>query len=132
MKIVVDTSVIIAVITNEIHKAQLMDVSRNAQIIAPHSLHWEVGNAFSAMLKRGRITLDQVKIALNEYKKIPIKFHDPDLNLVLELCLDFNLYAYDAYFLQCAKDLRAPLLTLDKQMSENAVKIDIDIIEVIK
>jgi predicted nucleic acid-binding protein len=84
------------------------------------------------MLKRGRITLDQVKIALNEYKKIPIKFHDPDLNLVLELCLDFNLYAYDAYFLQCAIDLRAPLLTLDKQMSENAVKIDIDIIEVIK
>jgi uncharacterized protein with PIN domain len=49
MNIVVDTSVIIAVITNEPHKPQLIDITREVDLLAPLSLHWEIGNAFSAM-----------------------------------------------------------------------------------
>jgi len=57
MNLVVDTSVIIAVITNEEHKRQLINLSKGADLIAPPSLHWEIGNAFSAMFKRKRISL---------------------------------------------------------------------------
>lgn len=52
MNLVVDTSVIIAVIANEPEEATLVAQTQGADLFAPHSLYWEVGNAFSAMLKR--------------------------------------------------------------------------------
>ncbi len=130
MRIVVDTSVIIAVITNEIHKKRLVEITKNAELIAPPSLHWEIGNAFSVMFRRERISLEQAKLALNEYKKIPIKSHDVRLDSVLELSRKYNLYAYDVYFLLCAKNLKVPLLSLDQQMVENGRKMKINILEV--
>ena len=130
MRIVVDTSVIIAVITNEIHKKRLVEITKNAELIAPPSLHWEIGNAFSTMLRRERISLEQAKLALNEYKKIPIKSHDVRLDSVLELSKKYNLYAYEVYFLLCAKNLKVPLLSLDQQMVENGRKMKINILEV--
>ncbi|MFQ5648976.1 MAG: type II toxin-antitoxin system VapC family toxin [bacterium] len=59
MKLVVDTTVIIAVITNEKHKDKLIELTKGSELNAPQSLHWEVGNAFSAMFKRNRITYQQ-------------------------------------------------------------------------
>ena len=130
MKIVIDTSVIIAVITNEVHKKILVEITKNTELIAPPSLHWEVGNAFSAMFRRGRITLEQAKSALNEYRKIPIKLHTIELDSALEMSKKYDLYAYDVYFLLCAKNLRSPLLSLDKKMIDIAKKIKINVIEV--
>jgi len=43
--------------------------------------------------------------------------------------MKFNLYAYDAYFLECAEDLRSPLLTLDVGMQKVAWEIGITILE---
>lgn len=121
---------IIAVITNEMHKNRLIEITKNAELIAPPSMHWEIGNAFSAMFRRGRIRLEQAKLALNEYKKIPIKSHDVSLDSVLELSKKYNLYAYDVYFLLCAKKIKAPLLSLDKEMIENGKRMGLNIIEV--
>lgn len=130
IRVVVDTSVIIAVITNETHKNRLIELTRNAELVAPPSLHWEIGNAFSAMFRRDRITIEQAILALNEYRKIPIKPHDVPLDSVLELSIKYNLYAYDAYFLLCAKNLKAPLLTLDKQLIEYGKKMKLNILGV--
>ena len=43
MDIVVDTSVIMAVITNEPEKDALIEVTRGVDLIAPPSVHWETG-----------------------------------------------------------------------------------------
>ena len=59
MKIVVDTSVVIAVVAGEAEKPRLIELTKDAIIVAPPSIDWEMGNAFSAMVKRGRIELDQ-------------------------------------------------------------------------
>lgn len=112
------------------HKNRLIEITKNAELIAPPSMHWEIGNAFSAMFRRGRIRLEQAKLALNEYKKIPIKSHDVSLDSVLELSKKYNLYAYDVYFLLCAKKLKVPLLSLDKEMIENGKRMGLNIIEV--
>lgn len=56
MDIVIDTSVIIAVIANEPEKGDLVELTKGANLIAPLSVHWEIGNAFSAMLKRRKAT----------------------------------------------------------------------------
>ena len=74
MNLVIDTSVIIAVITNEKHKKELIKLTQGANLIAPSSLHWEIGNAFSAMFKRNKISLELAMKAIDAYKQIPIQF----------------------------------------------------------
>ena len=113
MEIVVDTSVIIAVIANEPEKASIVRQTRGMTLIAPHSVHWEIGNAFSAMLKRKRITLEQARQAIEIYKTIPIRFVDVELERALEISDEFNVYAYDAYIIQCAVQHRQPVMALD-------------------
>ena len=58
MKFVVDASVIIAVIANEPEKEQLIEITKGADLLAPSSIHWEIGNTFSAMIKRRRVSLE--------------------------------------------------------------------------
>jgi len=130
MKIVIDTSVVIAVLTNEKHKQRLVELSKGTDLVAPASLHWEVGNAFSAMLKKKRITLEQACRALAAYAGIAIRFYEVNLQETLSLCVKANLYAYDAYFIACALRLKSPLLSLDDALLFAAEKSGVSIIKV--
>jgi len=132
MKIVVDTSVVIAVIVNEKHKKQLTKITKGASLIAPISLHWEIGNAFSVMFKRKRINLKNATRAVGHYYKIPLRFIEPDLKSSLEISDNLGIYAYDAYFIQCAIQHKAPLLSLDRALLQHAQEIGIKIIGVEK
>lgn len=69
------------------------------------------------------------KKALKEYQKIPIKFIDVSLERTLEISHTQNIYAYDAYLIQCAQQTSTPLLTLDKQLKITAEKMSINILE---
>ncbi len=62
MNIVLDTSAIIAVIADEPEKAQLVELTKGATLVVPPSVKWELGNAFSAMLKRSRITVEAIEV----------------------------------------------------------------------
>ena len=130
MNLVIDTSVIIAVITNEKHKKELIKLTKGANLIAPSSLHWEIGNAFSAMFKRNKISLEQAMKAIDAYKQIPIQFSKIDLETTLELSIRLNIYAYDAYIIACALKHKSPLITLDKQLIEAAQVAGVKIKEV--
>ena len=130
MNIVVDTSAVIAVITNEQHKKQLITATQGADLIAPASLHWEVGNAFSAMFKRQRITLDQAIAALGAYHQIPIRFSEVELGIALELANSLNVYAYDAYVIGCALKHNSALISLDDDLLEAARKAGVKVKEV--
>jgi predicted nucleic acid-binding protein len=79
MEIVVDTTVVIAVIANESTKAGLVEMTKDAELLAPASVPWEIGNAFSAMFKQKRITKDQAIAAVLEYQRIPIRLLDVPL-----------------------------------------------------
>jgi len=130
MQLVVDTSAIVAVITNEAHKDQIIHLSKGADLLAPFSLHWEVGNAFSAMLKRHRLALEEAQRALRAYSEIPIRFSDIELDVALELAARLNIYAYDAYIIACAIKHRCPLLTLDASMVNAAAEVGVTVKEV--
>ncbi|MBI1939719.1 MAG: type II toxin-antitoxin system VapC family toxin [Ignavibacteriales bacterium] len=116
MLLTIDTSIIIAVITNESSKNKIITASLGYELIAPESLHWEIGNAFSAMLKRKRVTLEQAKEAINYYEQIAIRYVNVDLDSVLEYCSKYDIYAYDAYFIECAKKYKSSLISLDKNL----------------
>ncbi len=130
MELVVDTSVLIAVVTNEKERALLTKRTRGAELIAPPSVHWEVGNAFAAMLKRRRITLEQVGRALAAYERIPLRFIEVDLAAAMELAAEHGIYAYDAYVIACAQSRRCGLLTLDRGLVRAATAAEVPIVEV--
>ena len=130
MDLVIDTSAIIAVIANEPEKPHLVDQTAGATLLAPHSVHWEVGNAFSAMLECGRVSLEQAQAAVAIYQRIPIRLLDVDLALALELAAQLDVYAYDAYLVACARKQRCPLLTLDRGLAHAAKQAGVQVQEV--
>jgi predicted nucleic acid-binding protein len=130
MNVVVDASVLIAVISGEAERDRLIKLTRGFDLIAPGSIYWEVGNAFSAMLKRKRANIDQVLMALEAFHNIPIRYVDIDLDSSLEIAARLGIYAYDAYLIECATRYKAPVLTLDKNLTECARQLDIGVVEV--
>ena len=48
----------------------------------------------------------------------------------MELAKEHDIYAHDAYILECARKYRAPLLSLDGSQRQVAIKLGIDVLEV--
>jgi len=130
MEIVIDTSAILAVVGLEPERAELIRLTKGATLVAPSSVHWEIGNAISAMLKRRAIELDDAVRILDAYAGIPIRLLDPTLRQATELSHRLNIYAYDAYVIGCAINQRAPILSLDSLLKERARTLKIETIEV--
>lgn len=128
MACIIDTSAIIAVLLSEPERAVLVRVTRGIELVAPASVHWEVGNALSAGLKRRRFTLAEGQRALTAYAAIPMRLVDVDLALSLDLAAEHSLDAYDAYLLTCALQHRAPLLTLDAGLIRTANTLGINLV----
>ncbi len=128
--LVVDTSIIIAVIADEPEKPSLISKTQGFDLVAPRSLYWEIGNAFSAMIKRGRISVDQAVMAIEIYQQIPVDLVDVDLEQALEIVDKYKVYAYDSYMIACALNRRCPLLTLDGGLAYPAKAAGIKILEV--
>ena len=130
MELVVDTSVIIAVLTSEPERGILVQATRGADLVAPASVHWEVGNTLGAMLKRDRITLAQALQAVAAYQQIPIRFMEIDLETALQLAAEHDLHAYDAYVIACASRQRCGLLALDHGLLRAAKAAGVRVVEV--
>ena len=130
MQLVIDTSAIIAVIGNEPEKPALIQATTGTELLAPASVPWEVGNAFSAMLKRKRVGPDQAKKALGIFRQIPIRFVDVDLEQAVGLAHKLNIYAYDAYLIAAALEHRCSLLTLDRGLIHAAKSEGVSLVEV--
>jgi predicted nucleic acid-binding protein len=130
MDIVVDTSVIVAVIAHEPQRGALIRLTKGADLLAPASVHWEIGNAFSAMLKRNRIEVDQALQAVAAYRQIPIRYVDVELEDTLAIAARYAIYAYDAYLIRCGLKFSAPLLSLDRGLLQVAEQAGVHTIEV--
>jgi predicted nucleic acid-binding protein len=130
MEIVIDTSALLAVVGLQPERAELIRLTEGAALVAPSSVHWEVGNALSAMFKRKTIELDDALRVLDAYAVIPLRLVDPPLQQAVRLSRELNVYAYDAYVIACAINQRAPILSLDSVMKDRARSLKIEILEV--
>jgi predicted nucleic acid-binding protein len=130
MELVIDTSVIIAVLISEPERAALVEETRGAELVAPESVHWEVGNALGAMLKRKRISLDQALRAVDVYRQIPLRMVEVDLEAALQIADTHGVYAYDAYVIAAALRQRCAMLALDKGLLRAARAAGCRVIEV--
>lgn len=130
MKLTIDASAILAVITHEPHRARLLAATEGAELVAPASLPWEIGNAVSAMFKRGRIDLRQGQAIRASYEQVPVQLVELSLEEAVRMAHDLGIYAYDAYMLVCAQRHRAPLVTLDRELARAASTAGVDVVEV--
>lgn len=82
------------------------------------------------MLKRSRINLEQAIEAIEVYQEISLEIVETNLKESVRLAGKFNIYAYDAYILQCAIEHNLPLISLDKTLIDIAKREGIQVIEV--
>ena len=128
MDIVIDTSALIAVIVAEPERDTIVSVTTGHTLIGPGSVPWEVGNAFTAMIKRRRIEVAEAQKGLEIFRSIPIRYVEVDLVNAMSIAVEVNIYAYDAYFLECATRRGAPLLTLDRSLRRAASSIGLRLV----
>jgi predicted nucleic acid-binding protein len=130
MDVIIDTSALIAVIVGETERNKIVEITIENTLIGPGSIPWEIGNTFSAMFKQNRLTLKEAQKGLAIFQSIPIRYMEADFDNVLKLSKKTNMYAYDAYFLDCAIRRKAPLLTLDRSLQMAAQALNIETLEV--
>jgi predicted nucleic acid-binding protein len=130
MDIVIDTSALIAVIVSEPEREKIVEITTGNDLIGPGSIPWEVGNAFSAMFKRNRLTIEEAQQGISIFNSIPLRYIETDFIKALTLSKQSYIYAYDAYFLDCAIRHKAPLLTLDRKLNASAENLNIETLEV--
>jgi predicted nucleic acid-binding protein len=129
MKIIADTNTFLAVALNEPEKKRIIQLTEGHDLIAPDVLPFEIGNALTAMMKKNSLKKKDVASAWEVVQQIPVDLRHTDIKSALRMAIKFNIYAYDAYFLECAENLRSPLLTLDIGMKRVAREIGITILE---
>lgn len=129
MDIVIDTSALVSVIAGEPERGIIIDLTKGHTLIGPGSIPWEIGNAFSAMFKRERITLEEAQKGLSIFENIPIRYIETNFYQVVAISKQANMYAYDAYFIDCAIRQKSPLLTLDRKLKAIAETFNIEVME---
>jgi predicted nucleic acid-binding protein len=81
------------------------------------------------MMKKNTLKTEEVISAWEIVQQIPVDLRNIDMKSALDIAIKFNIYAYDAYFLECAVKLRSPLLTLDLGMQNVAREMKIAFLE---
>ncbi len=129
MKITADTNTFIAVALNEPEKNKIIQLTEGCDLVAPDVLPFEIGNALTAMMKKGTLNSDEIQTSWEIIQHIPVELRHIDIKSALNIAATFNIYAYDAYFLECAGSLKCPLITLDHGMQKIAQEMGILVLE---
>ena len=132
MKIVADTNIYLAIALNESERENIIALTVGHDLVAPEILPFEIANALSAMVKRHRLTINEVLPVFDIIEKIPVEFRKINFRHAIQIALDYNIYTYDAYWLEYARNLSYPILTLDKKMKAVAKNMGLKILEVDK
>lgn len=129
MKIVADTNIFLTVVLDEPEKPEIIRLTAGCELVAPPILPFELGNALSSLLKRGVLTSNGAISAWDALQAIPVELRSIDIREAIKTAARFNIYAYDAYVLECAISLRIPLITLDRRMKSIAQDLSIQVLE---
>ncbi len=129
MKIVADTNTFLAVALEEPEKSQIIRLTIGHDLVAPEVLPFEIGNALTAMIKNRSLESDELTSVWDVVQAIPVELRQINIRSALKIAARFNIYAYDAYFIECAIGLRCPILTLDQRMKTVSNQIGIQILE---
>ncbi|HMO27231.1 MAG TPA: type II toxin-antitoxin system VapC family toxin [Tepidisphaeraceae bacterium] len=125
-EIVVDASAVLAWILNEPEAETVEVVLRDTVRLVPPIWKLEVTNAIAVRHRRKLITFKQAAALLGTLDQFRVSVVDPfasrSMVELLTLASPHQLSIYDAAYLALASDRKAPLLTLDKNLAQAAVR----------
>lgn len=126
---VIDTSALLAVLLEEPERPALIGATAGAVLMAPASLPWEVGNALVAAVRRRRLTPSEARQAWSAFESVPVRLAEVDIGRAVAAALELDVYAYDAYMLELARERGVPLLTLDQRLRAAATARGVSLVE---
>jgi predicted nucleic acid-binding protein len=80
------------------------------------------------MIKQRRVGVSDAQRGLEILDSIPLQYVSVDMANALSIAAQVNVYAYDAYFLDCALRHAAPLLTLDRTLVRAAGALGVNLV----
>jgi predicted nucleic acid-binding protein len=129
-EIIADANIFLTVILNEPERERIIGITKRMTLVSPEILPYEIANALSALVRRNKLSAEQALRCFNVFEQIPFYPVKVDITLALALACNFRSYAYDAYYLEVSKRLNMPLLTMDKQMKQNGLELNLTILDV--
>jgi predicted nucleic acid-binding protein len=118
--LVVDTSVLLAVLLNEPTRRALVNATVGYSLVGAPSL---------AGVRRKRLSAGDVQQAWASYQSVPVRLAPIDAGRAVNLALESGLYADDGYVLETALAEGLALLTLDLGLARAAQKIGVKLQE---
>lgn len=128
MEIVADASVFLAVIINESDRDWVIHKTTEKGIVSPEVLPYEIGNALIAMKRKGRLRDREIICAFDLSQRIKAKLVSVNIHDAIKMALRFNIYAYDAHYLQCCIENKSSLISLDNRMCDIAGNLRIKVV----
>jgi predicted nucleic acid-binding protein len=132
MDILLDASVIMAIILNESTRRNVIRITENAMLLSPEVISFEIGNALTNLYKKQKITEEELEGAYKNYELIPIRIIRIDIKKALKIACKYNIFAYDAYYLEAAHRLKLPLCSFDEKMKSVGSQLKIHILETVQ
>jgi predicted nucleic acid-binding protein len=129
MEIVADASAFLAVVLNESSRDWIINKTTGQSIISPEVLPYEIGNALIAVKRKGRLNDREILRAFDLSQRIAVSLVSVEIHDAMKIALRFNIYAYDAYYLQCCLENKLPLISLDDRMCDIAGSLGIKVVE---
>ena len=127
MDILLDASAIMAVILNEPNRDKVINQTKNAILLSPEVISFEIGNALLNLFKKHKITEEKLLEVYKNYAAIPIRSIRVDVEKALKIACKYKICAYDAYYLEVAYRLKLPLITFDALMKKVGLELKIKI-----
>jgi predicted nucleic acid-binding protein len=128
MDIVADASVFLSVILNENDREWAIRATTGRVLASPDVLPYEIGNALVAMKRKGRLLDREVLRAFDVSQRITVRLVPVSIREAMRIAMRFNIYAYDAYYLQCCIENKASLISLDARMCDIAGRLGIRVV----
>lgn len=113
---VVDASALGALLFGEPEGVAVAERLREASLIAPALLHFEVANALLKKVRRHPGQRDALVAAFRLLARVEVGIVEIDGDEVLVLAERLGLSAYDASYLWLARETRSELVTLDRPL----------------
>jgi predicted nucleic acid-binding protein len=130
VNILIDASAIMAVLIQEPESENIINLTEDTELLAPEMIKYEIGNALSKLLKRKILKEAEVIETYKKYETIPLHLLGVNMEKALRIASKYQIYAYDAYYLETAYRLKIPLLTLDRNMQRIGADLKLEILEV--
>ena len=129
MNVLLDASAILAIILNEPNRDIAVKLTKGAMILAPEVISFEIGNALVNLYRKKKIAADELLEAYKNFTFISLRIIKTDIAEALKIACRYNIYAYDAYYLEIARRLNLPLITFDGPMKKVGLDLKINILE---